>query len=407
MVLLRKIKSGRRSIVWRFNGEAQYIDGPRLVVVWPCVNRIQPLRLNQANDMQYLEIRYDDGRTEIQHGPAALFDDPLKITSILTKDLIKLDANELLILYSQKDNLSNNTGEKQDLSKRQIIHGPTLYAPKPTEWIHEFCWHGEDGTHKTHIIPGAKIFQKLRLIPDQFYYNITDVRTADDALITVKLMIFFELVNVETMLNNTRDPIADFINAICADVIAFASIRKYETFLENANQLNQLEAYSQLITRSEAVGYRINKVVFRGYQASEKLQLMNDNAIEKRTKLRLEDEAERQLQLLEDLKLEKRFDRSEKERKMELEQMLHKLDMIKQQHASRLQGKDAENQLERQHQQLLHEDEVKFYKNLKELGTDITQVMVAQQRNPDKLIQIVNDNEKKTNSPNIQFTNAL
>lgn len=42
---------------------------------------------------------------------------------------------------------------------------------------------------------------------------------------------------------------------------------------------------------------------------------MNDNAIEKRTKLRLEDEAERQMQLLEDLKLEKRLERSEKGRK--------------------------------------------------------------------------------------------
>jgi hypothetical protein len=41
---------------------------------------------------------------------------------------------------------------------------------------------------------------------------------------------------------------------------------------------------------------------------------MNDNAIEKRTKLRLEDEAEHQVQLLEDLKLEKRFDRSQKGR---------------------------------------------------------------------------------------------
>jgi hypothetical protein len=99
-----------------------------------------------------------------------------------------------------------------DLSSvRQLIKGPTLYAPLPNEWIHEFTWHGEDGTHKTHIIPGAKKFQKLRLIPDQFYYNITDVRTADDALIVVKLMVFFELVNVETMLNNTHDPIADFV----------------------------------------------------------------------------------------------------------------------------------------------------------------------------------------------------
>lgn len=95
---------------------------------------------------------------------------------------------------------------------RQIIKGPTLYAPKPNEWIHEFTWHGEDGAHKTHIIPGAKKFQILRLIPDQFYYNITDVRTADDALIVVKLMVFYELVNVETMLNNTHDPIADFVN---------------------------------------------------------------------------------------------------------------------------------------------------------------------------------------------------
>lgn len=88
--------------------------------------------------------------------------------------------------------------------------------------------------------------------------------------------------------------------------------------------------------------------------------------------------------------------------------MLHRLDMVKQQHASRLQEKDAENQLERQHRQMIHEDEVKFYQNLKELGTDITQVMVAQQRNPDKLIQIVNDNDKtstanKRTADNIRF----
>jgi len=64
------------------------------------------------------------------------------------------------------------------------------------------------------------------------------------------------------------------INAICADVIAFASVRKYETFLENANQLNQLDSYPQLTARAETVGYKINKVVFRGYQASDKLQVI-------------------------------------------------------------------------------------------------------------------------------------
>ena len=104
MVLLRKIKSGRRSIVWRANGHADFIDGPRLVVVWPCINRIQPLALHHANDMEYLETSYLDGTTSIQPGPAALFDDPLKIARVVTKDLIQLDANEMLILYTQLEN---------------------------------------------------------------------------------------------------------------------------------------------------------------------------------------------------------------------------------------------------------------------------------------------------------------
>ena len=62
--------------------------------------------------MQYLEIRYTDGRTEIKPGPASMFDDPLKIYSILTKELIKLDANEILILYTQKE-----TEERQGKTK--------------------------------------------------------------------------------------------------------------------------------------------------------------------------------------------------------------------------------------------------------------------------------------------------
>ena len=37
-------------------------------------------------------------------------------------------------------------------------------------------WHGTDPTNKTRKIPGALKFVKLRVIPDQFYYNSDDVR---------------------------------------------------------------------------------------------------------------------------------------------------------------------------------------------------------------------------------------
>ena len=44
-------------------------------------------------------------------------------------------------------------------------------------------------------------------------------RTKDDALITVKTMIFFELRDIETMLNQTADPIADFIKLVRSLII--------------------------------------------------------------------------------------------------------------------------------------------------------------------------------------------
>ena len=41
--------------------------------------------------------------------------------------------------------------------------------------LHEFVWHGTDPLNKTRKVPGALKFTKLRVIPDQFYYNVDDV----------------------------------------------------------------------------------------------------------------------------------------------------------------------------------------------------------------------------------------
>ena len=42
-------------------------------------------------------------------------------------------------------------------------------------------------------------FTKLCHVPHQLYYNVRDVRTNDDTLIVVKLMLFYELQDIETM----------------------------------------------------------------------------------------------------------------------------------------------------------------------------------------------------------------
>ena len=59
------------------------------------------------------------------------------------------------------------------------------------------------------------------------YFDVESVRTKDNALITVKLMIFYQLSHVETMLDNTNDPMADFINAVSADVIEKINALKF------------------------------------------------------------------------------------------------------------------------------------------------------------------------------------
>ena len=59
-------------------------------------------------------------------------------------------------------------------------------------------------------------FSSLHPLPSHIhtYALPCQVRTKDDALIKVKLMIFFELREIETMLNKTTDPVADFIKSV-------------------------------------------------------------------------------------------------------------------------------------------------------------------------------------------------
>jgi len=49
-----------------------------------------------------------------------------------------------------------------------------------------------------------------------------------------------------------------------------------------------LNIYSKLVTRANKIGFDISKVVFRGYFASPKLQLMHDKSMQTRTQLQLE-----------------------------------------------------------------------------------------------------------------------
>jgi hypothetical protein len=221
--------------------------------------------------------------------------------------------------------------------------------PRPGEWLHTFAWHSSDGgSQGARKQPRGLVFQKLWLMPDQMYHDVPDVRTADDAVLTIRLMIFFELTDIDRMLEATHDPIGDFVNAATSDVVDFTGRHDFEAFKRNTDKLNELETYRQLTGRGAQCGYRITKVVYRGYGAPERLQQMHDQAIEARTRLQLDRATEQQAQDLEGFRLDSQLLRAGKRRVEQSSEVEHELELARLRQESELRDREARSAFDRQ-----------------------------------------------------------
>jgi hypothetical protein len=392
MSIYRTIRAGERAAVWDRSGDIEFINGPRRIGAWS--RTVDLLERHAAGADEYLVVQFKDGRRQHLHGPASVWFHPVEHEAIRVEKAIALDGNEALVVYSQED--AGRVG-------RRIVRGPALFMPAANEWLHEFAWHGSDARGVK--VPRGLRFTKLRVIPDQMYFDVADVRTSDDALLVIQVMLFFELTSLETMLDQTHDPVADFINALSADVIDFAAGRCFEQFKEQTDALNSLETYPQLCQRALRIGYRINKVVYRGYHANPRLQAMHDGAIEARTKLRLEAETERQAQELADMRLQCEAQRAARQRELEeaafthqnrLKRVTHE-EALRQQSAARdaeLESKRLGNDIELQHLKESNRERLAFLQAMQGMQVDLTRYLIAQYQHPDRLIRIERDGRR-------------
>ena len=316
---------------------------------------------------------------------------------IKVKSAYKLDALQLIIVYA-RDSLANQVS-------RRIVHGPCVYTPLANEWLHQFSWHTEDKDHSGHMVPNGAKFEILKIKPDFFNYNVKEVRTLDDTLITVRLMLIYELVDVELMLDKTQDPISDFINALCADVISLVSRQTFAEFLASgAHKLNELESYEQLMQRTSRAGYRIVSVLYNGYASPPALQDMQDEAIQLRTKLRLNAEIERQNNQLANLKLEsenRRFAlenelnrlRADSEQRLSESRAAFDLETRRAEHELELKTRAYEAECMGEVERKKNETDESFLKGLSDMSVDLNQYGCEMNRSKskiDKIYEIVN-----------------
>lgn len=381
------VKEGQKVAVHRFGGEIEVVEGPRRI--WKGWSEFAPMRHYVAHPGEFLVVRFIDGGQDHIKGPAEIWKDPKLHESIEVQDTLTLAAKEAVVVYGETP-----SGE----TKQRIVFGPGIFMPRPGEWLHRFSWHSSSGGSRgVEKQPNGLQFQKLWLMPDQMYHDVNDVRTADDAVLVIRLMIFFELVDIEKMLDTTHDPIGDFINAATSDVVEFTGKRSFEDFKQQTEQLNDISTYSQLLHRAEQCGYKINNVVYRGYGAPDSLQKMHDEAIAARTSLQLEKDTETQTQELEDYRLQCQLDRANRRREEQANEVEHDILLQEKRTEAELKGKLQKQTFAREQnqkdlemkseiQRLTDEQKRAHLSQLKSLGVELTEYLT--QGRADQVIEV-------------------
>ena len=382
------VEDGQRALLVHKDGRMEVVVGPARVFTWG--KRILGMKHFVAHPGEFLVVRHRDGKQQHLTGPADVWFDPRVHEQVTRQDALQLAAKEAVIVYRRPADA--------DAVTRRIVYGPTVFVPEPGEWLHTFAWHGSEGgsTGERKTAKGL-VFQKLWLMPDQMYHDVPEVRTADDAVLTIKLMVFFELADIERMLETTHDPIGDFINAATSDAVDFVGRRTFEEFKKDNGKLNEIETYRQLTARAAQTGYRITKVVYRGYGAPDRLQAMHDQAIEARTKLELDRATERQAQDLENFKLTAQIERAARRRTEQSAEVEAEIELSRKRQEADLRQKEAERSAVRdqrrrdaeQHLEMRRQSEQREREHLgslKDMGVDLTAYLT--QGRADRVIEL-------------------
>jgi len=426
----RTVKEGECAAVWTAMGNRKVVEGPRRVRL--LCSHVRFMDRAVADGHQFLAVKFRDGRVDHLRGPCSLFVDPCVHERVEVKQAYKLAANEAVVVYREsrkatgpeeviaaaasKETGITSTDEKAigrpASVERRIVKGPAVYVPTSDEWLHTFSWHGtpragrgpgegsKTGLPNDDKVPHALSFQTLRLMPDQMYYTCRDVRTQDDAQIAVHLMLFYELKDLEKMLDATNDPIGDFINATSADVMMFGASNTYESLLERTEQLSDLATFPTVRGRMASTGYELIKVVYRGYTTSHKLQAMHDDSIAKRTALRLQSATARVEQAEQAMQLRCREERAEGERALASAAAKHCIELDTLEKEQQRQQRDEDHAQRMRHERETAEEQLRLLEarnnedvrraaKLKELGVDLTKLLCTMgDRLPDKHVRI-------------------
>lgn len=205
-------------------------------------------------------------------------------------------------------------------------------------------------------VANAIVFNKLRLDDSQTYFSFK-VRTKDNVVINLDLMLFYKISNIENIIKNTHDPLCEFYNKIQSEVLEEISKKTFDEFKEDTNeQISGIEFLKQ--DSFESIWLKVSKVSLKEW-----------SPVENNVQRVLEESAMVQSQ--------KTLDKSEHERKMALLDY-EKTEQKEKQKLSEWKLKESEEQWEQEAKKL--EQVFEWFKKMdKELAVSMMKLYLAKE----------------------------
>lgn len=232
---------------------------------------------------------YDEnGNYEEVLGPQVVYEHPEGKLEKFRR--MQLSEREAIVKIQQDGSEEIIEGKKQ----AEVYINPVVETLKRFRWTGS----GEKGAESDKI-PGAINFEVLRLDNSQTYFSFS-VRSKDNVVLELKLMIFYEISDLEKLIKNTHDPMCEFYNKIQAHIGSGIAEKNFDEVKKNTGELIKAFGTDAALDFSK-IGLHISQIVLREWSPAERRvqDILEKAAMVESQKGLDEAEHKRKMQLLE------------------------------------------------------------------------------------------------------------
>lgn len=263
------IPTGRKALVTSPDGTVATIEGPRKIWVG-FGTKVVLFAQYVIPEREAYAVTDEAGNVAMIEGPAVVDIHPqgkheqLKTHSLAPQEAVvvrKADGTRIIYVGTGVDIPTQAQGELmlEKVARAQL---------KPGEETHRFKWTGSKGDTEEKS-PGSLQISVLRLQETQSWFAVK-VRTADNIMIQLNLMLFFTFTDVRKLVVND-DPLGVMFNRINAALLKAIGELKFDEFRKKP--ANVVEAAAKLAGEDEkalaALGLQVNNAILRLWQPTD------------------------------------------------------------------------------------------------------------------------------------------